>query len=161
MTNTPTTKLPFVDMDNARVDEQRAVMQEIAEQGVCPFCIEHLETYHPQPWIKNGQYWLVTKNRWPYEHTRHQLLFIYKKHAERFADLEPAAGEELFQFVRDIEQELQIPGGGLSIRFGDTQYSAGSVNHLHAQLIVPDATAPDFKPVRVKLGKDPAGKQSV
>ncbi|MDQ3008072.1 MAG: hypothetical protein M3Q81_00575 [bacterium] len=145
---------PFLDLDNARVDEQRQVMQEIAVQGICPFCIENLEKNNPRPWLKEGEYWLVIPNRWPYENTQHQLLFILKKHAESLVEIEPAAGEELVQLLAELESEMKLPGGGFSMRFGDTNYSAGSVKHIHGQLIVPDITKVGFQPVRVKLGKD-------
>jgi len=154
MTNSTSSPTQFVDLDNARVEEQRQVMAEIIKAGHCPFCAENLEKYHHQPWMKEGKYWLVTTNSWPYENTQHHLLLIYKPHAVRLAELEPAAGQELFVFLAELEKGLALPGGGFSVRFGDTNYSAGSVNHLHAQLIVPDITRPGFKPVRVKLGKD-------
>lgn len=146
----------FVDLDNARVDEQRQVMKEIIEDGVCPFCTEHLKKYHPGPWVKIGQYWIVSKNRWPYDNTAHHLLLIYKEHVQSLSEVTPDAGKELITLAAELERELQIPGGGLIMRFGDTNYSAGSVNHLHAQLIMPDIGRAGFKPVRVKLGKDQA-----
>jgi diadenosine tetraphosphate (Ap4A) HIT family hydrolase len=160
MTDLTDATFQFVDIDNARVGEQRQVMAEIISAGHCPFCPESLTKYHTEPWIIETTFWLVTKNRWPYENTRHHLLLIYRPHAEKLSDLDPEAGRELFEIVAKLEQEMDLPGGGLSIRFGSTQFSAGSVNHLHAQLIVPDATSPNFKPVRIKLGKDRGLQQS-
>lgn len=145
-------KNDFINLNNARVDEQIKVMQKIAEEAHCPFCEENLRLYHQQPILKEGQFWLVTGNQWPYKHTKHHLLLIYKAHATKLADLEIAAGAELFTLVKELEQEFNFEGGGLALRFGDTDFSAGTVNHLHAQLIVPDAMAADFEPVRVKLG---------
>lgn len=142
----------FINLNNAREDEQIEVMQKIADQAHCPFCSENLRLYHQQPILKEGQYWLLTKNQWPYNHTKHHLLFIYKNHATKLADLDDQAGAELFTMVKELEQELNFEGGGLALRFGDTDFSAGTVNHLHVQLIVPDAMDKDFEPVRVKLG---------
>ena len=143
----------FIDLDNARTKQQKQVMKDIAQAEHCPFCRENLVKYHKQPILKEGKFWIVTTNQWPYEYTKHHFLLIYKSHAVNLSELSPAAGQELFELIAEIEQAYQIKGGGLAMRFGDTNYSAGTVNHLHVQLIDPDITAIDFQPVRVKLGK--------
>ncbi len=147
-------KKSFVDLENARLDEQKKVMAEIVENGHCPFCLENLQKYHKKPFLKEGKYWIVTENQWPYEFTKIHLLAIYKKHAENLQEVEPAAGEELFRFFQEFEKEYGVPGGGFAVRFGDTNYSAGTVKHIHAQFIMPDIEHPDFKSVRFKLGKE-------
>lgn len=147
-----TNKNSFININNAREDDQVEVMQKIADQAHCPFCPENLRLYHKQPILKEGQYWIVTNNQWPYKHTKHHLLLIHKTHVTRLTDLTSEAGAELFDFIKELEQELQIQGGGLALRFGDTDFSAGTVNHLHAQLVEPDIMAADFEPVRIKLG---------
>lgn len=144
----------FVDLSNARVDEQRKVMQKIVEEGHCPFCPENLTLYHKQPNILEGQYWFVTKNQWPYENTLFHYLAILKRHAELISELTPEEGAELVQLFGELEKKLGAKGGAFAIRFGDTAHSAGTVRHLHAQYIVPDIDKPDFKPVRLKIGKD-------
>ncbi len=143
----------FVDIENARYDDQREEMQKIIDAGHCPFCMENFHLYHKQPTLKEGQYWLITSNQWPYDHTELHLLAILKYHAETISELKPEAGAELFQLFGEIEKEKNIPGGGIAFRFGDTNYSAGSVKHLHAQLIIPAINEPDFEPTRFKIGK--------
>ncbi len=145
----------FVDLDNARVEEQKQVMQDIIQAGHCPFCSENLEKYHTEPILKEGKYWLVTKNQWPYENTKIHFLLIYKVHAEHITQLDPASGSELLELAQWISNEFSVPGGGLALRFGDTNYSAGSVAHIHAQFIQPDIEKPGYTPVRVKIGKTP------
>lgn len=145
-------KTQFINLNNARLKEQKAVMEVIKKDGACPFCLENLQRYHKQVILQEGQFWLLTTNQWPYKHTKAHYLLIYKKHAVRLADLEAAAGAELFSILQILEREAQLPGGALALRFGDTDYSAGTVNHLHAQLIVPDISKPDFEPVRLKIG---------
>jgi len=147
------TATSFVDLDNARLDEQRQVMTEIANQEHCPFCLENLQKYHKQETLKEGEYWIITPNQWPYEHTQVHLMAIYKKHAEKLQELEPAAGAELISLFAEIEREMNIPGGGLAMRFGDTTYSSGSVKHIHAQFIIPNLDEPDFESIRFKIGK--------
>lgn len=145
----------FVDLDNARVDEQRQVMERIVEADHCPFCLENLQEYHKVPNIKEGKYWLLTENQWPYVHTKHHFLLILKEHKEKLSDLDPIVGQELLELAQWAEREYKIPGGGLIMRFGETDYSAGTVKHLHAQLVEPDIMAPDYanQPLKIKIGK--------
>lgn len=150
MTNTDTT---FVDIDNSRVEEQKKVMDEILDQAHCPFCEENLRTYHKQPIIKETAHWIATTNQWPYENTKYHFLLITKEHLTNITELNSDAGKELIELTSWLINEYKIPGGGLAVRFGDTNYSAGTVAHLHAQLIQPDPTLEDYQPVRVKLGK--------
>lgn len=143
----------FVDIDNSRTEEQVGVMEDIIQAGHCPFCLENLKKYHKQPIIWEGKYWLLTKNQWPYKNTKLHLLGILKEHAEDLSALTPAMGTELVEMLQVADKEFSPPGGGLAMRFGDTNYSAGTVKHLHIQFIVPDINSPDFKPTRFKIGK--------
>lgn len=144
----------FVDIDNSREEEQVKVMEQIIEDGGCPFCMENFQKYHQQEVLKDGKFWLLTPNRWPYKNTRYHFLAILKTHAENLQEIPQGAGEELIELFQWLEKEYQLPGGGWAMRFGDTNYSAGTVKHIHAQFIVPDIDKPEFKPVRFKIGKD-------
>ncbi len=152
MTSNPTT---FVDLENAREDEQRQVMQDIIAADHCPFCSENLKKYHKLPTLKESNNWIVTPNQWPYRHTKYHFLIIAKQHWEKLSDVSDDAAAELWRLVTWITEEHSFPGGGFAVRFGDTNYSGGTVKHLHAQVIQPDIYAPDYaqKPVRVKIGK--------
>lgn len=149
------TKNKHVDLDNARLDDQRQVMKDIISADHCPFCAEHLMRYHQQPILKETTFWTLTTNQWPYANTKLHLLAIYKPHATTLSELDPAAGAELFSLLQWIEQSYQVPGGGWAMRFGDTNYSAGTVNHLHVQFLVPDIDSPHFAehPVKLTIGK--------
>lgn len=148
-------KNEYVDLENARVDEQKQVMKEIINAAHCPFCWENLRQYHQEPILKEGKYWILTKNQWPYEHTKLHLMAIYKEHIENLTQLDPESGKELLEIMAWAQREYHIPGGGMAMRFGDTDYSAGTVAHLHAQLLWPDIMAADYDnaPVKVKIGK--------
>ncbi|MDB5188178.1 MAG: Histidine triad domain protein [Candidatus Kaiserbacteria bacterium] len=143
----------FVNLDNARLDEQRAVMNIIVEDGVCPFCPEYLARYHKKPILREGEFWILTDNQWPYEHTKNHLLAITKNHVEAIDELSPEAYAELMEHFRWAIKERNITGGGIAMRFGEPEKSGGTVRHLHAQLIEPDIESPDYEPVRVKIGK--------
>lgn len=145
----------FVDLDNARQEDQAAVMQKIASAKHCPFCKKNLNKYHQQPIIRETDFWYLTPNQWPYKNTKHHFLAIYKEHITNLTGLDPKAGGDLLSLFSWVEKKYNLPGGGLIMRFGSTDYSAGSVNHIHAQLIVPDITNPNYEPVWVPLGKYP------
>lgn len=151
-------KTNFVDLDNARLDEQREVMRQILTDGGCPFCEKNLKKYHKNPIIREGDYWIVTKNQWPYKNTLVHLLIIYKLHAEQLSDLPPVAFLELHRWLVWIQDYYDITGGGICMRFGDTNFSAGTIKHLHVQFIVPNLESPTYQPVRFKIGKSPKNK---
>jgi dihydrofolate reductase len=145
----------FVDLKHARFDDQRQVMEQIIKDGLCPFCMENLFKYHKKKVLKNGKYWLLTYIQWPRDNTRVHLLAIYKPHAEKLSEIKPIAGKELLEFLAWAEKKFKVKGGAFAIRFGDSDYSAASVKHIHAQFIVPDVEKEGFEPVRFKVGLDP------
>lgn len=145
----------FVDIDNARYQDQREVMQKIIDEGHCPFCLDNWHQYNPDPFLNEGEHWFLVKNKWPYVNTKQHYLLITKDHVESFAELSAQARDELFTLLDWAINEYNIPGGAMSIRFGDTHFSAGSVQHMHVQLIHPDIDADDFEknPVKIRVGR--------
>lgn len=143
------------DILNAREGEQVAVMEQMLAEDHCPFCEENLLKYHKKEILQNGTHWLVTWNQWPYANTKMHFLFILKKHGEVLADLSPDAGRELVEMSQWLEREFKIEGGGIVLRFGDTEFSGGTIPHIHAQLLVPDIDAEGFeeKPVKARFGR--------
>ena len=149
-------KKKYINLDQARSDHQRSVMEQIQKDDVCPFCSENLSKYHKNPILKEGKYWLLTKNQWPYENVKHQLLAIHKTHIEHISELEPAAGSELIELFAWATKEFNIPGGAVAIRFGSNpelgNYGS-SVLHLHAHLIEPDLANPAGEKIKFKIGQ--------
>lgn len=142
----------YINPKNARVESQQKVMEQIARDGVCPFCKEHLGKYHEKPITHTGKWWVVTENMFPYKDTRVHLLFIHKEHITTISEVTPSAMKELFHFINAVVMEYDIQGGTFLWRFGDTKYNGSSVHHLHAQLVVGDIDDPNHTPVRVKIG---------
>ena len=130
----------FINMKTIRRADQHAVMEEIRKQGHCPFCRENLAKYHKSPILKEGKYWLLTDNQWPYEKVKHQMLAIYKTHVEHIKDLDPQAGAELFEMFGKVSKERNMIGGGVAIRFGSSIHGnyGSSVLHIHVHLVEPD-----------------------
>lgn len=150
-----------VDILNAREGGQKQAMQHMLQVGDCPFCAENLAKYHKVPNLKEGKYWILTTNQWPYKNTKLHFLFILKQHAETLAELEAEAMTELGEMSQWLEKEYAIEGGGIIMRFGDTQFSGGTIPHLHAQMMVPDIDVPGFddEPVRARFGRARKQKQ--
>jgi diadenosine tetraphosphate (Ap4A) HIT family hydrolase len=135
----------FIQIEHVRREDQRKTMETIKDDAQCPFCIENLTKYHKAPIIKEGKYWILTDNQWPYEKIKHQLLIIYKEHIEHLEELNPEAGKELLEFCIEESKKRNIPGGGLAMRFGSSPHGTygNSVLHIHAHLIEPDLEALD------------------
>lgn len=134
----------FIIPENTRREDQKKVMEEIADQKHCPFCAENLAKYHKKPILKDGKYWILTDNQWPYEKVKHQLLAIYKTHIEHIKDMDPAAGAELMEMFKEEAVKRNMPGGGIMIRFGSNPEKGSygnSVLHIHAHLVEPDLDA--------------------
>jgi ATP adenylyltransferase len=127
--------MAHVNLHHARTDFQRDIMRRIQKDKVCPFCEEHFLKYHTKPIIKKGKYWILTENFQPYHGTKHHLLAVSRKHIQSFEKLSAAARNELFSLFAMEVKKRKIPGGGIFMRFGDSDYSGGTVEHLHAQLI--------------------------
>lgn len=134
----------YVIVENVRRDDQKEVMDKIAGEKHCPFCTENLNKYHKKPIIKEGKYWILTDNQWPYEKIKHQLLAIYKTHIEHLSEMESAAGAELIELFKEESVQRNMPGGGIAIRFGSNPEHGSygnSVLHIHAHMIEPDLQA--------------------
>jgi len=139
--------------ESARTEEQKKLMAQIEKDGVCPFCAEHFKKYHPKPIIKETDYWFLTTNMSPYEGTKHHFLFVYKPaHINTFNAITSEAAQDLFALLAWVTKTYAVEGGSFFMRFGDTQYTGGSVAHLHAQLIAGQKQSDNTEALKVKLG---------
>ena len=147
----------FVNIDNARNDEQKQVMEKIRAEGFCPFCPENLDKSELEPAITDIKldFWNVRKNRWPYENTRLHLLIIHNEHAEKISEIKSEAWAELQKIIEWAEKKYELKSGGFGMRFGDPKQNGASVDHLHGHIITADVTdkdSPEYKPVRFRVG---------
>jgi len=145
--------VPHLDLDNARYPDQIATMQASLQAGESPFLPANLAKYHHLPVIKQGQYWYITANQWPYPHTARHFLIISNEYWTRLDQITPEAASEVLALANWLQKEYNVPGGALCIRFGDTDYSGASIDHLHWQFIMPDVPAADYDRVRFAIGK--------
>ncbi len=113
------------------------VITQIAQEGICPFCPEHLTKYHKHP-LEEKKFWWLTDNAWPYKPRKHHRLLISKTHIVHFTEITPEAWGEIREIVAAEVKRLNIEGGTFILRFGDTGFTGGSVSHLHLHLFQSD-----------------------
>ncbi len=145
----------FVNLKNARVEEQLEVMKMIQEEKFCPFCPENYSKSKLKPIIKQGEYWHIRKNRWPYKNTRIHLIIIHNTHIEKISEVTSDAAREFLELVKWAEKEYGILGGGIGMRFGDIHINGATVLHLHAHIItaeITDKNNPNYQKVEFKVG---------
>lgn len=137
---------PFVDTNNpqSRPDSHYSgVISQIAKDGVCPFCPEHLKNYH-KPAITEKKYWSITDNMYPYKPNKHHRLIIHREHITHFSEVSPEAWIELKEIADQEMVARDIGGGTFIMRFGETRFTGASVTHLHAHLIQSNPDDPTY-----------------
>lgn len=127
-----------VDIQNALVAPRPGyadVLEQITEEGMCPFCEENVKKHHKNPILFKNKEWIVTKNAWPYEGSKYHFLLIARTHIEDAKDASPEVWKFLGAAYKKLCKEYKIKGATLFMRSGDTRYTSASVKHLHAQVI--------------------------
>jgi len=135
-------------------ESYKNVISQIAKDGVCPFCPEHLSKYHNKPIIEK-EYWWVTDNMYPYQPTLNHGLLIHKNHIVHINEISVEAWAELKSIVAEMTKLRSVGGGTFILRFGDARFTGASVSHLHAHLIQsnPDDTSYDtVKGLQMRIG---------
>jgi len=79
----------------------------------------------------------------------HQLLFAPRRHVVDLRDLTQEERLDMFKINFAAQDKFGFTGYSLVIRCGDPDYHAGSVRHIHANMMHPDGTGK----VEVTLGK--------
>lgn len=138
-------------LEAARSEAQRQHMQNLQEQGICVFCLEHFEEHHETPIEWSGEFWFVTKNAYPYEGTEAHYLIIPKKHITSFEELPDEAGAELWKIKRMLKKQLAPLATATVERSCDMRYNGGSIAHLHTHFVaLPENPS---KTVRFKVSR--------
>ncbi len=147
----------YLYLDHARTDDQRAVMERIASEGICPFCPEHRRAGEILEPLWRGKHWVLVPNRWPYKFTKLHLMAIPNRHVSFPHELGLDEWTELFEVLAWAITAHGIKGGSIGMRFGDPAMTGATVAHLHLQLIVADqdVTQPSYERVRFPMGPKP------
>jgi diadenosine tetraphosphate (Ap4A) HIT family hydrolase len=141
----------YINKKYAKTEDYRSTLEAIEESGICPFCPEHFK-YHKKPILKRESGWLITENSWPYVNAAHHYVLIPDAHKEDIGELTARDWEAVRNLTSWIVQKEEIKGAALAVRFGDTDYTGGSVTHIHFQLISPKHEQGESKVVIFPIG---------
>lgn len=143
------------NVSQGRVAAQISRMHNLAARGICAFCPEYIAAETDSPVEIETAHWLVKKNDYPYERTKLHLLFIPKRHVNTLSDLPLPAQKELIPLIAKVAKQQGLDSYAVGIRSGDMRYNGGTVEHLHAHIVVGDPDNPDPEPVRFKMSSRP------
>lgn len=133
-------------ISRSRMYEQYVKAIENAEMGICPFCTID-RSYNTI--IHDGGNFYVLLCRPPEKNTRLHFLFVPKRHVKSMDELSQSEAFSLLNAMRKIRKEYGIISSGILIRDGNATLSAGTIEHLHIHMMVPDGTgrveSPFFK----------------
>jgi len=146
---------PLLYLPAARFDDQAGHMEEILNDGICPFCQQWLGWYHKNPTELETEHWIVTKNDNPYVGTLNDLLLIPKAHTENFLQLSEDEQIDFSVVIAETMRHFNLGHCALGMRSGDMSRTGGSVAHLHAHIKVGDTDNPDHQPIRFKMSSVP------
>lgn len=91
-------------------------------------------------------------NEYPQLHSRiHALVFPRRHVVGSIRDLSRSEWSEFFEAVTRACDAFSLVGGGLLARFGDPQFSRGTILHFHMNIVEPDLSGE----VRLPLAKRP------
>lgn len=111
----------------------RDYLRSAAERGTCPLC----EADKTERFICVGQYWRAWYSRFPYSGHQVHIILATIEHWG-IEDLTPEAWAEWSRMNTELIKNLELPGGGIFMRFGDLAYNAGTLYHHHSHIQVPD-----------------------
>lgn len=145
------TKKLLVDPKFARGTMYQKAMKEIIKEGVCPFCPGTFR-WHTKPILKRLGGWLITENFSPYKDSKFHFVIVGNRHIEDFSQLKNRDLNSIFSLSRWAIRKYKIKGGGLTMRFGESEYTGATVKHLHFHLITPIRSEGKTKPVFFPIG---------
>lgn len=143
-------------LEHAREQEQLKDMEDIANRDICFMCPEHIPEFYEERdgLIAEGDHSYLVHNGYPYEGTSHHLMVLPKEHVTTLGELSDDFVLEAFSFLRTMEEELEVEGGAIAMRFGEPALTGATVHHLHLHLIVPKTDlGPNDEPVRFRMSR--------
>jgi ATP adenylyltransferase len=145
-------------LGNARNPEQHEAMRKLEEAGTCVFCPEQLAADAAERVLHRTAQWTVTPNEFPYRGTRLHLLLVPDEHVTDLADLSPEAQQDFWSVLRWVKDHFGLTYYGLVARNGESEFTGGTVRHLHVHVLQGDVDDPHHQGVRAKLSSRPDSK---
>lgn len=121
-----------------RTYAQYCVMLERYRSGVCTFC-DPLDPEKNKLVAERGD-WRMWVNPFPLPHTSVQLVMAPRRHVAPGGEILSSDFTRMGELFDCAQKQFGFTGGGFVMRFGTPLQSAGTVLHLHANIIIPDQT---------------------
>lgn len=142
------------NFDSARTSKQIAKMRHLKDSNICAFCPKYFTQFHDNPIEYETKHWIVSKNDYPYKDTKLHLLLVAKKHVRSVAGLSRVAQVDFLEVITYLEKKFNLTSYAIGMRNGDIRFNGGSVEHLHAHLVVGDVDSANHEPIRFKMSSN-------
>ena len=113
----------------------RAVKEALA--NICTFCNIDPEVNRI---VVENSFWVAWQSPVPDWFTKHHFIVVPKRHVIDSTELTKDEQLAWFNINKLLKNKYSLQGRGLVIRDGDARYLAGTIEHLHSHVIVPDGT---------------------
>ena len=90
--------------------------------------------------LHNKLGWFITESTWPYKNSQKHFLIIPLRHKENLREITNKDMQAILYLANWAIKKYRIKGGGLTMRFGNSDFTGATVSHLHAHLIYPKET---------------------
>ncbi|KKW09719.1 MAG: hypothetical protein UY47_C0006G0010 [Parcubacteria group bacterium GW2011_GWB1_49_7] len=119
----------------ARTYKQYCQMVRDALAGRCPFC-------EPDPEVNKvvaqNTLWRAWQSPFPEKNTLYHFIVVPKQHHVDTQQLNAGEKLGLFDILKGLRDAYCYQSRGILIRDGDATLSAGTIQHLHVHVMVPD-----------------------
>jgi len=109
-------------------------MVKQALAGRCIFCDPADEKI-----LFTGFFWRAWQNRFAEEHTRHHFMIVPIRHVVTIDELTTLEWRALQELFRRLKKEFGYTAAGVLVRDNAPEL-AGTIEHLHFHVMVPDGT---------------------
>lgn len=137
-------------LEGCRNYEQYYHMREQFETGFCPFCTVD-RTLNDVKWEDDfAQGWVVPE-AFMRKELAHHFIIMPKRHVRFETELSEDEVLSIHHAKKLLAVSFDIRGGIVAVRIGDMRLNAGTVPHLHYNIMVPNGTGE----VKIPVFKDP------
>jgi diadenosine tetraphosphate (Ap4A) HIT family hydrolase len=126
----------LVCISRSRTLKQYCLMVRDALAKHCPFCGE-MDSEVNKPAAEN-EHWRAWHSSSPEKYTRLHLIFAPKRHVIDSTELSEEEQVAFWGIYEELKQLFSLRSCGFLMRDGDATLSAGTIEHLHAHVMVPD-----------------------
>ena len=104
---------------------------------VCPFC--ELDPVYNKVVVQD-EFFSAWQSSAPENNTKRHFIIAPRRHVRSVMELTRDEKLSLFQIMQKLQDTYGYKSCGVLIRDGDARLSAGTIEHLHIHVMVPDGT---------------------